>query len=149
MKRSVPCALLLAAGFLTNALADAPSEHALMGRSIYSAFTCSVLASLMEEEKEHERLFTYGYEQGRVFVDRVRSGKITNEELRKSVPMGVSMYLRGPSSDFILGRIYSDAEDWALEKTASPDAEVYSESRRNSARSKYLAGNCALIGRAK
>ena len=59
--------------------------------------------------KENERLFGIGLKAGRQFVEAVKNGQISPEAMRSEVPIGVTMYLAGPSVDFIIGRVFEGA----------------------------------------
>jgi hypothetical protein len=126
-------------------------EYAIMGREFLVAFRCSVWASHFGDQKEAERLFVFGYEQGKKFLGAVRAEKITDEDFRQEVPLGVSMRLAGPNDDFILGVISESNQEDALEDVFYIN---YDRSKLNSddlqksiAENKYRDGNCQLIGK--
>lgn len=126
-------------------------EYAVMGRELWSAFSCSTWASHFENQKEAERLFLFGYEQGKIFLGAVRTGKVTDEDFQQEVPIGISMSLAGPNDDFILGVIYTNIQDEALEEvfyTNYDKTKLNSEDLQKSiAESKYRDGNCQIIGK--
>lgn len=126
-------------------------EYAVMGRELWSAFSCSTWASHFEDQKEAERLFHFGYERGKIFLDAARAGKITDEDFSHEVPIGIGMSLAGPNNDFILGTISANAQEAALKEVFYSN---YDRSKINSenlqkiiAKNKYLDGNCQLIGK--
>lgn len=126
-------------------------EYAVMGGEVWSAFSCSTWASHFGDEKEAERLFLFGYDQGKKFLGALRAGKITDEDFRQKVPIGISLSLSGPSDDFILGVISTNNQEDALEKVFYTN---YDKTRLNSqdlqksiAENKYRDGNCRLIGK--
>jgi len=126
-------------------------EYAVMGRELWSAFACSTWASHFEDRNEAERLFMFGYEQGKKFLGAVRAEKINEEDFSQEVPIGVSMLLAGPSDDFILGVISANAQEDALEEVFYTN---YDRSKLNPndlqksiAENKYRDGNCQLIGK--
>lgn len=147
MKIALLLSLLL--GFpVASAAGPSSRDFALMGRVAWSAFECSVLASLMKDPPEQKRLFFVGYEQGKAFLDALTSGSIQRQDVYEVVPWGVATQLEGPSAEFMLGRIYASAEDEAMKEVArSADAEQPEEARRAVARVKYLKANCALVGK--
>ncbi len=51
-------------------------EYAVMGRQAWSAFECASLASVIGDVEEQERLFLFGYEQGKKFLAAVEAEKI-------------------------------------------------------------------------
>lgn len=127
-------------------------EYAVMGRELWSAFSCSTWASHFGDQKEAERLFLFGYEQGKKFLGAARAGKITDEDFRQEVPIGISMSLSGgPNDDFILGVISSNVQEDALEEvfyTNFDKTKLNSDNLQKSiAENKYRDGNCQLIGK--
>lgn len=125
-------------------------EYAVMGRELWSAFSCSIWASHFEDTKEAERLFLFGYKQGEKFLGAAQAGKITDEDFSQEVPIGVGWSLAGPNNDFILGVIYTGAQEDSLEEvfyTNYDKTKLNSDDLQKSiAESKYLEGNCQLIG---
>ena len=122
-----------------------------MGRELWSAVACSTWASHFGDQKEAERLFLFGYGQGKKFLGAARAGKITDEDFRQEVPMGISMSLAGPNDDFILGVISTNVQEDALEEVfytnydktkLNPD-----DLQKSIAENKYRDGNCQLIGK--
>ncbi len=126
-------------------------EYAVMGRELWSAFSCSTWASHFGNQKETERLFRFGYEQGKKFLGAVRIGKVTDEDFRQEVPIGISMSLAGPSDDFILGVISTNVQDQALEEVFYTNYDKTKlnadDLQRSIAENKYRDGNCQLIGK--
>ena len=126
-------------------------EYAVMGRELWSAFSCSTWASHFGDQKEAERLFLFGYEQGKKFLGAARAGKIIDEDFRQEVPIGISMSLWGPNDDFILGVISTNFQNEALQEVFYTN---YDKTKLNSndlqksiAENKYRDGNCQLIGK--
>lgn len=126
-------------------------DYAIMSREFWSAIECSTWASHFDDQKEAERLFTFGYEQGKKFLGAVRAEKISEEDWRTEIPMGISMRLEGPNDDFILGVISADIQESALEEVFYTN---YNKTKLNSddlqksiAENKYRDGNCQLIGK--
>ena len=77
---------------------------------VWSAFECSQYARIAgKPEQETERLVGLGYENGKRFVEAVRTKKISENELSTNVPIGVMYVMNGPTTDFILGRIFEYA----------------------------------------
>jgi hypothetical protein len=126
-------------------------EYAAMGSELWSAFSCSTWASHFGNQKEAERLFIFGYEQGKKFLGAARTGKITDEDFRQEVPIGISMSLAGPNDDFVLGVIFTNIQENALEEvfyTNYDKTKLNSEDLQKSiAENKYRDGNCKLIGK--
>jgi len=128
-------------------LNQSSKEYAIMGRQVWSAFQCSAWASSNEDAKEGERLFLFAYKQGKTFISAARANKITKEDYSNEVPIGISFVSAGPSDDFILGRIYSAAQEDALEEVLQTGEKYNSEEMQKIiASNKYRDGNCQLIG---
>jgi hypothetical protein len=143
-------ALVLAASWSVAAAA----QNARDGRVMWSAFQCATFAEMSGDTKEHERLFGIGLKAGRQFVEAVQNGQISPEAVRSEVPIGVTMYLGGPSVDFIIGRIFENAmgdayDDIVKRKNGLPlptsDWIMDKEARKPDANNKYAKSNCALL----
>src|SRR3989338_1727967 len=89
-------------------------EYAVMSQELWSAMACSTWASKFDDQNETERLFMFGYEQGKKFLGAVRAEKITEEDWQSEVPVGISLSLAGPSDDFILGVISAHIQESSL-----------------------------------
>lgn len=97
-------------GFITSIHANTSKEYALKGRLVLSAFQCSVVASFLKQEEEHARLFNLGYKEGSSFLKAIEQNKISNADIKHTVPFIVLMSMQGPSNDFMLGRIYESIQ---------------------------------------
>lgn len=82
----------------------------------------------------------------------VEAGTISEETWLSTVPIVVSMLMSGPSSDFIIGRIFEAAVRDAYREIAERVGgeakmvdEAYDEVRFAVARNLYRESNCALI----
>lgn len=129
-------------------LTGTSKEYAVMGRELWSALQCAAWASKAEEEGQEERLFTYGYEQGKRFLKALEAGKIEQEDISNEVPIGVTWLLQGPTHEFILGRLYESSYDDALKEVFKTDEEFNSdELQKIIAADKFRGGNCELIGK--
>lgn len=129
------------------ALAETSGSSVDSGRAVFSAFECTVLAAKIGRTEEQRRLFEFGYEEGKKFIDSVRSGEISKEELSSKVPVGVLWHMEGPTTDFILGRIYESAAENALDGVYGRTNEVLSAEEQNRiAENKFSTMNCGLIG---
>ncbi|MBI1755329.1 hypothetical protein HYR65_03545 [Candidatus Azambacteria bacterium] len=99
-----------------SSFTQSSKEYAVMGREVLSALECSAWASKVNDAKESERLFMFGYAQGQKFLGALRAEKIKQEDVSQEVPIGITMLLQGPSDEFILGRIFENAQEEALNK---------------------------------
>jgi hypothetical protein len=142
MKKFVGFAIAVLAILPTQTWGQTSTQYALMGKKLWAAFACAATADVTGEEAEENRLFKIGYEQGKTFIDAVQSGKVEQKDLNNEVPLTVLFGLKGPSADFILGRIWEavidevtkdilDTNDKALQKVV--------------ARRKYSQMNCSLM----
>jgi hypothetical protein len=146
--RTMPrTALLFLSLFAANAAAQSSRDFAVMGRSLWSAFECSSLASQMKDPNEQERLFKFGYKSGLAFVSALQSQKIERKHISEEVPIGVMFLVQGPTPDFILGRIYEAAQDEAVKDVIKTGDQLNSaDVQKMLAQSKFNRQNCRLIG---
>lgn len=126
----------------------ASAQEAHLGRLSWSAFHCSSLASQSAQADEQQRLFQVGYESGLRYIEAVRAGRVTEEQVRSETPIGFSLGLGGPSPDFMLGRIYETAADKAYddvtEQISTPNA-FDAEIRQVVAGNLFQQSNCTLL----
>lgn len=151
------CVLALVTCLATVPFASsyAKNPKALLARTMWSAFKCSTYASMADKTKEAERLFKLGYDLGKVFLEAVEAGKLSREEIREAVPVGVLLRLQGPTVDFMLGRIHAGAEEDAHDSIVKTDSNggmlplgkwiMNEEAQRTRASTNYLEGNCELL----
>lgn len=131
----------------SRATAESSKEYAMMGRTVWSAFECSSLASESNNPKEQDRLFKLGYRQGNKFIAALESGKMKKEDLNSSVPTVVLLLLQGPTPDFMLGRIFESAQTSALKDVYKNDAHNDSkELRALTAGNRFASSNCEIVG---
>jgi hypothetical protein len=157
----------LGAGISTSALSlalllsvgSAKSDDAMghLGQVAWSAFQCATFAAMAKREVASQRLFDVGLKAGRDFIEAVENGKVSDEELNSIVPTGVTMLLSegGPSTDFLLGRIYSAAQESAYDKIVKQDAAglpldtehwvMDKKQQAPRAETSYSKSNCELI----
>jgi len=130
----------------TPAAAQTPAQKAQLARVMYSAFTCSTYASMSGNNKEQERLFQLGLKAGRDFLKAFESREIPTDAMQTEVPIGVSLYLAGPTHDFIIGRIFEAVQTTAYKEVAKDalprdDGDLSKMRARNA----FTAANCSLI----
>ncbi len=134
----------------TTSFTQSSKEYAIMGREVWSAFGCSSLASISGDSTEAGRLFTFGHEQGKKFIGALNAQKIENEDISQQVPVGLVWLLRdgGPSEDFILGRVFENAQEDALEDVFKTNGEYNSDDiQKTIAKNNFVKQNCQLIGK--
>jgi len=123
-------------------------EYAIMGSEVWSAFSCSSWAEVIDKNDEAERLFLYGYGRGKEFIGALYAKKILEGDLSSEVPIGLLMVANGPSEEFALGKVYSSALDNAMDDVYETDNDFNSDELRKSvAQDKFLKANCQLLGR--
>jgi len=128
--------------------AENSKELAMLGKKLWVAFECSALASKSGNPKEQDRLFLYGYETGKKFIESIKKNKIKKEDISSTAPIGVMMLLQGPSTDFMLGRIFGGALENALKDVFITNEKYNSEEiQKIIAENKFQKQNCELIGK--
>ncbi|MBV6862923.1 hypothetical protein [Xanthomonas euvesicatoria] len=139
--------LLAAAVFVPVAAAQSSGEYVRMSRASWSAFECSAYADVLEKSSEHERLFRYGYEQGKAFIEAARAGHVKEADLQSISPSGFLMLAKGPIADFALGRVFEGALENALKDVYTPENILEKDLQKSVASRKYVAANCEFLGR--
>lgn len=135
--------------FITSStLAETSKECALRGKGTWSAFQCSALAGKIGNIKEKERLFLFGYEEGLRFVNILQSNKIRQSDCYSKLPLAMTWELQGPTPDFILGRVFEVAMEYALKDVYKADnTGSNEEAQKLKAEIEFSKRNCKLIGR--
>jgi len=132
--------------FASSAVAESSKDYAIRGKRAWAAFECASLASVAGDQEKQEKLFTVGLNEGRVFIEALKGGKIKEEDLKSNVPIGMLLLLQGPSPDFMLGRVYENAQENALKKVFRSDGPPQSDDERKSLAELELSRrNCDLI----
>ncbi|MBW2467319.1 MAG: hypothetical protein JRF02_08465 [Deltaproteobacteria bacterium] len=133
--------------YLNPVMAESSEKYAAMAQSTWSAFECSVLAEKIKNVEEQERLFRFGYEKGLNYITALQSGKIAKEDLSNEVPP-IMLLLQGPTPDFMLGRIFENAVESALENIPQRGEHPGSdELQKIIAGIEYRKRKCQLIGK--
>lgn len=135
--------------FITSSvLAETSKEYAIMGKSTWAAFGCSSLASTTGNIKEQQRLFLFGYEEGLKFINALQTNKISRSDLSSELPLAMAWELQGPTPDFILGRVFEVAMEYALKNVYKTDNSAFDEDMQKlRAESEFSKRNCELIGK--
>jgi hypothetical protein len=142
--------------FCLPCFAASDQNKARLGHTMWSAFVCGTYAEMSGDEKEQTRLFELGVKAGRDFLGARESHQITDDDLRNEVPFFMLLVLQGPSTDFIIGRVFQFAYTRTFDEIAKHDAmglpiEKMSdwvtdkETQKTIAHSKFLRTNCASI----
>jgi hypothetical protein len=129
------------------ASAQSSKDFAVMASATWAAFECSTLASHLKDARESERLFTYGYQQGGAFISALKAKKIAEKDLDSEVPWIVLTLLQGPTPDFVLGRIYENAQEYTLKDILKSGDQLNPEDlQKTLTQSKFTAKNCRIVG---
>ena len=126
----------------SSAVSDVSKASAAKAMRAWQAFECSVLAEVADDRKKQEAFFLQGLKEGKAFLEALEAKKITVEDLNSQAPIAVILLSRGPSHDFILGRIYSSAEREVLKDILSLETK---EEQANEARKQLSLRNSDLI----
>jgi hypothetical protein len=136
--------------------AQEPSAYSAenSARLMWSAFSCATFAEMSGDQSEQKRLFDLGYMSGRIFVHGVRSKTISEAEIRKA-PVGVLSRMAGPTTDFVVGRIFEAAMNDAFDEVVKEDSaglpifdpSMWADEKLQvvRAKNKYRQSNCALV----
>lgn len=135
--------------------AIAAPEDAKLGMVAYTAWECHTFASQAGDTAEAERLFNMGMDTSREFVSKVVAGEVSDYDIFQHTPLSVAGVLRGPSEDFIIGRIYQMVSSAAFDKMSKKDASgMPLETKdwntdpailKGIAETKFRQSNCSMI----
>jgi hypothetical protein len=151
MKKSILTLLLAALSTGANAndkAGDSPASLAV------SAFLCSTYAEMIGESNEQMRLFELGVKSARAYIEGVKS-KTISENTVKDIPLLFSVRLGGPSTDFMVGRVFEGTANHAYDKVVKEDVSGFpitdpakwakGELKTLRAQNLFRSGNCKLI----
>lgn len=129
---------------------DAPN----LGSIMWSAFSCAVYAEITSNADEQKRLFEIGYATGQKFINGIKDKSIPDSEA-KNTPIGVLMRMGGPTTDFVIGRVFEGVSEDVYDKLVrednsgmpilDPSKWADDELKTIRAENKYRESNCALI----
>ena len=143
----VTLAAIILCTFLPAAFAQTSDDYARMSRASWSAFECAALADVLGKTKDHERLFNFGYVQGKSFIDAARKDQVDQKDLNSISPSGFLMLAQGPTADFALGRVFQGAVENALKDVITSETVLAEELKQSIASRKFSEGNCEILGR--
>lgn len=151
MIRAVAAASIFAVGTLGTAAAEQVQRRASL---MWSAFVCAQYATLAGKIDEPERLFQLGYRIGQDVMGDAKADRLTPEEI-KEMPVIIRFLMSGPTTEFILGRIYESAVQNAFDTVVKKDNigtllpmdrwAMDEELRKALASSKFHQQNCVLL----
>jgi hypothetical protein len=91
-------------------------------------------------------LIPYGYEHGITFISTLKTENIEQKDLRSGSPWTMLLLLEGPNPDFMLGRRYASAQDYALKEVFKAGDHFNSdEEQRAIALNEFRKLNCQSI----
>jgi hypothetical protein len=149
MGRVAVLLVLLLMSLLAQPLAAQTSrDYAVMARAVIPSFECATLASTMDNAKEQERLFNYGYKAGLAFLAALRAGKVNRTDLDNEVPFSILLLIGGPTPDFVLGRVYAAAEEeaWKALQKHRGYRDFDADLQKTVAQNEFSKRNCELLG---
>ena len=95
--------------FLSPCRAATDAEIVSLSDKMSSAFKCSTYASLSHDQKEQQRLFQIGLKAGRDYVEALKTRDDPTSE--------VLTFMRGVSTDFVVGQMYEAESTHAYDET--------------------------------
>ena len=107
------------------------------------AFKCSTYAAIFHDQKEQQRLFQIGLKAGRDYVEGLKSRDDPTSEM--------STFIRGVSTDFVLGQLYEAESTHAYDEIVKyqnglpPNKWFDAPEPKNQAERIYGQSNCSLI----
>ena len=67
----------------TAAFAEERRDYVSVSQAAFATLECSVLAAHARYNSEEKRLFSYGMEQTRLFIQAVRAGRVSKEDFNR------------------------------------------------------------------
>ena len=96
----------------TAAFAEERRDYVSVSQAAFATLECSVLAAHARYNSEEKRLFSYGMEQTRLFIQAVRAGRVSKEDFNRINfvwPLVLRVWNFQPldtSIDFVAGQVY-------------------------------------------
>ncbi|MGN6748842.1 MAG: hypothetical protein ACTHJS_09650, partial [Xanthobacteraceae bacterium] len=106
-----------------------------VGDKMSAAFRCSTYASLFHDSKEQQRLFQIGLKAGRDYVEGLKSRDDPTSEM--------SAFIRGVSTDFVVGQMYEAGSTRAYDEIAKQELDA--DAAKTQAELRYRQSNCSSI----
>ena len=99
---------------------QSPARESLVMMAHWDCATWAGMANDTEGRAEHH--FLRGLESGRRFVEAARSGAISEDDWDSTVPVYVALSMQGPTSEFVLGRLFEVISGNAFDEVTKRDA---------------------------
>jgi hypothetical protein len=133
------------------AFAEERNNYVSVSEAAFAALQCSVFAAHAQYNPEEERLFSYGLEQARLFIQAARAGRVSREDFAHTNfvwPLALRVWKFEPqhtSTDFVAGTVYEMIWESTTDQLGkqSHDTATYQEP----ARSEFSNHNCSLLAR--
>src|SRR5690349_6598230 len=110
MSHAAIIAAIVSSMIAVSSAARAASDVEIVGFSdkMSAAFKCSTYASLFHDQSEQQRLFQIGLMAGRDYVEALKTRDDPTSEM--------SRFIRGVSTDFVVGQMYEAASTHAYDE---------------------------------
>jgi hypothetical protein len=125
--------------FSSSSLAASDAELASLGNKTSDAFKCSIYAAMFQDFKEQQRLFQIGLNAGRDFVEGMKGRTDPNPSVG-----GMLAFVRGVSTDFMVGSMYDSEATKALEEIPL-EQRVDPSQEKTQAETLFHKNNCSSI----
>lgn len=135
-----------------------PTEIGEQGARAWANLECATIAMFAKDDKNTEKLFTQGREEGLEFLAGARATTDPKESkaIRDKVPIIMGWRLEGPSDDFMLGRVWEatvlyvadgleERSQWTHEPINPKAGPVTPELRQVKAENRFRKRNCDLL----
>lgn len=141
--------ILSTISLFTNTIsADNLKELEQNSLSLWSGFKCSMLYSKNKQPEDSKRAFKFAYNSGIVLIDKFKNNEINQEEFTKIMPKELRKNLSGPTSSFILGRIWEATSKHTFKDIHKKDGEFLSEDEQLIlTKQKIEEYNCQSLGK--
>lgn len=103
-----------AVALAVSASCSLAAEAGQLGKKAWNAWTCAFYAEKSGSPDIAERLFRVGLKAANLIADRQLSGDMSDDDFM-AIPSGFTRVLKGPSRDFIVGRMFEMTQETAHE----------------------------------
>jgi hypothetical protein len=126
-------------------------DYVAISDAAFAVLQCSVFAAHARNNAEETRLFSYGVEQARLFIEAARDGRVSREEFSRTNfvwPLALRVWNFQPqntSTDFVIGQVYE-----MIWTTATGDLGQQSRDKATyqvPARAEFASHNCSMLAR--
>lgn len=109
---------------VSTVFAEGSANYARLSLTVHESFRCGMYAVFAGKEDLVPDHYEKGISAGRTFLAAAREGDIPNEVWQNHIPMYIGWIVRdgGPSTDFMLGRVFEQATSMASDDVIKNDA---------------------------